>query len=118
MRKLLAAVCLASLVGHAAAQTQPPSETQTAYVPCAGVADSHGQDENRKDGAAITPCGAAGASNAATGSLTPVYVGASVVATAVIPAAIDGGGNGRRNDGTPGTNGGGTTGTTGTTGTR
>lgn len=126
MRKLFAAVFLAGLVGHAAAQTSTDSQNRAApaYVPCAGAAadsrsqDENGKDENRKDGEVITPCGAAAASGAATGNLAPLYVGASVVATAVIAGAIGGGGNGH-NDHTPASGGGtgGTGGTTGTTGT-
>lgn len=53
--------------------------------------------------------GAAAATAASAGSLTPVYIGAAVVGVAVIAAASTGGGD---KHGT-----GGTTGTTGTTGT-
>lgn len=126
MRKLLTAVFLSALIGQAFAQTQGDQDHRkgaAAAAPCVAGAgasrqneDKASDDRDRRDGGAvIMPCGAAAASAAASGNLTPVYIGAGVVAAGVIAAGIHGGDSGRRNDG-PGT-GGGTGGTTGTTGT-
>lgn len=102
MRKIIAAIVMTGLVGHAFAQTQPQDD----------------QDQNRK-GAAVMP-GAADASEAAAGNLTPLYIGAGVLGAAVIAGAMSGGDG--HCDHVPATGGGsggtgGTGGTTGTTGT-
>lgn len=94
MKKLLAVVLTTGLVGHAFAQTSPVE----APAP-------------QTDGAA--------AAAAATGSLTPDVIGATIIGVSAVAVAI-GSGNGGSNHGnanTPGGVGGGTTGTTGTTGT-
>jgi len=107
MRTFVTAIVLTALVGHAYAQSQPQvghdqNANTTARLPC--LTDGNG-----------THCaGAADASEAATGNLTPLYVGAGVIGAAVIAGALNGGGDGHHD---PASGSGGTGGTTGTTGT-
>lgn len=97
MRKIIAAIILTGLVGHAFAQTQPRAHQD--------------RDDDR---AAVVP-GTTGATAAASGNLTPLYIGAGLIAAAAIAGSMSGDGH---CDHTPGGGGtGGTTGTTGTTGT-
>lgn len=101
MRKIIAAIVMTGLAGHAFAQTQSQDD----------------QDQNRK-GAAVMP-GAADASGAAEGNLMPLYIGAGVLGAAVIAGAMSGDGHCDHVPATGGGSGGtgGTGGTTGTTGT-
>jgi|GEM_PF-1820329 len=130
MRKIIAAIVMTGLVGHAFAQNQPQADQDqnkkgAAAVPCtAGGAGSrqddqqqNNEDDRRRGGAVLMPCeGAAGASAAAVGNLTPLYIGAGVVGAAVIAGAMSGDGH-SHNDRPPAGGGGGTGGTGGTTGT-
>ncbi|KLD65857.1 hypothetical protein [Dyella japonica] len=106
MRKFIVAIVLTTLVAHAYAQSQPQggqdrNGNTTARVPC--LTDESGAH----------CAGAATASEAATGNLTPLYVGAGVIGAAVIAGALNGGGDGHH-DPASGSGGGGTSGTTGT----
>lgn len=118
---------MASLVGHTFAQSQPQadqdqSKEQATAVPCIPGARSHQDSQKsenysrRSGGSIVMPCaGATGASAAAVGNLTPLYVGAGVIGAAVAAGALNGGGDGHHDP--AGGNGGGTGGTSGTTGT-
>lgn len=101
MKKLVAAIVMAGLITHAYAET--PATPQPGHQP----APTEQAASDQRKGAATLP--GAGAAGAAEGSLTPVYVGATVAGAAVIVGALTGGGG---HDGSSGT--GGTTGTTGT----
>lgn len=109
MRKFIAALVLTGLVGQAFAQSQPQAVQErrgntTAQVPC--LTDGSGN-------AAVHCAGAADAAGAASGNLTPLYVGAGVIGAAVVAGAFNGGGDGHH-DPASGSGGGGTSGTTGT----
>ena len=108
MRKFIAAIVLTAAVGHVYAQSQPQAGhdqngNTSARVPCL------------TDGSGTHCAGAADASEAATGNLAPLYVGAGVIGAAVIAGALNGGGDGHHDPASG--SGGGTGGTTGTTGT-
>jgi len=119
MKKLLATAFLAALASQTFAQTLPapmPEQEQThAALPCTAGQGTHSDTSQSQDthqgSASLMPCnGATAAMAAASGSLTPIYIGAGVAATGVVAAAINGGGSGHGND----QGAGGTTGTTGT----
>lgn len=124
MKRAIAVVSLMFAMGTAMAQTTPTANhddhTAAASVGCeVAGGDARDQDagsSGHRDGAYVAPCGAKAASSAATGTLTPVYIGAGVAAAATIAGALSGGGH-NHSDTPAGTGGtGGTTGTTGTVG--
>lgn len=78
MKKLLLGIALAGVMLHAQAQTNPPAPSSERYLTPRG---------------GLVANGAPAASDEAQGNLTPLYVGAGVVAGAILIAVLDGGGS-------------------------